>query len=269
MDSSVIGLGAVAWTDAWRSATPDNLLRLSIDPARLLELLKGLPVSKALVADLQKAVPSGRAVEVLVTADHEVAEIHAGSGLHLLTAAARDAVLKALGAALPASAAHLARSGPAAVPPDVDTFERESRPQGVLWQAPGAAHTGAGQASAGLSAAATATELFSLALPWLGAAAQLQVERDGAGPGTTDEETRGAPRVFCATLKLELPRFGPFEARIRVCGNAVAVEVQGCGRDGGAAAVGAHLDELAQGLRRQGLECAHVGLARPAPAAAS
>lgn len=268
MDSSVIGLGAVAWADAWNAATPDAVLRLSIDPARLLDLLKGLPVSKALLADLQKAVPTGRNVEVAVTADREVAEVRTGAAHHLLSAAARDVVLKALAADLPGPAATASRAAAAGVPPapmggaaatGQQGLDHLERPGGVLWQAPAAAHAGA--PSPGAAA------LLSLALPWLGGAAQLQVECDGAGPDSGDDRpgSQRAARVFLATLKLELPALGPFEARIRACGNAVAVEIVSPGA--GAAGLGARLDELAQGLRRQGLDCAHVGLARAGAAA--
>jgi hypothetical protein len=252
MDTSVLGLGAAAWSDAWKAAAPDGGLRLSIDPARMLELLEGLPISKALLADLQRAVPTGRNIELLVTADRQVAEVWTGGGRHVLAAATRDAVLRELGALLHADPGRAAAAPLAATQTGIDASDRAARPAGVLWQAPGAM-------PAAHLADLPGPPLLALALPWMGALAHLQVERDGGAAGDSESDGgdgRGPDPVFGASLTLRLPHLGPLEASIRACGNAVAVVVS-C-RD--AQRVGARIDELAQGLRARGLECAHVGL---------
>jgi len=252
MDTSVLGLGAVAWTDAWKAATPDGGLRLSIDPARMLELLKGLPVSKALLADLQRAVPTGRNIELLVTPDRQVAEIWTGGGHHVLAAATRDSLLRELGAVPQGDPVRGAGGPQVAAQTGIDPSDHAARPAGVLWQAPGAV------AASKLSEPA-GTTLLTLALPFMGALAHLQVERDGGGTDGSDADGgdgRSPAQVFCASLALRLPHLGPLEASIRVCGNAVVVVVGG--RD--AVRIGARIDELARGLRARGLACAHVGL---------
>jgi hypothetical protein len=246
MDSGVLGLGAVAWAEAWNAAGPEPGLRLSVDPARLLELLRGLPVARALLQDLQRAAGAGRSVEVLVSPDHQVAEIATGSSHYVLTVAARNSVLAALlgtgraeamsGRAGPGSA-----HDPAAVAGAIGLSRGPPAASGILWEAPTAV-------------ARDRAPSESLALPWLGPAAYLEVRRDGARAGAAHEPQ---PAVTSATLHLELPHLGPFDAHIRVCGSAVAVSID-CP---GAADVEARLGALQQRLSDRGLVSAHVGMA--------
>jgi len=248
MDSGVLGLGAVAWRDAWNAAAPDPALRLPVDPERLLALLRDMPVARALLADLQRAAAAGRSVEVIVSPDRQVAEVATGSGHYVLTAAARDSVLAELIGRLHAGAASdrapigslHEKAAPAAA-----ASAPARAPAGILWEAPTAA-------------ARDAAPSETVALPWLGPAAYLEVRRDGAnGAGEADEATR----VYCATLHLQLPQLGRFEAHIRVCGSTVAVSIESArGAD-----VEPRLAELQQRLSAQGLVSAHVGMARSAP----
>jgi len=247
MDSGVLGLGAVAWTDAWNSAAPETGLRLPVDPARLLELLRGMPVSRALLSDLQRAASAGHTVELIVSPDHQIAEIATGAGHYVLTQAARNAVLAALVGRLPAPPASN-RPGPgadrsASIPEGLE----HSRPcaPGVLWASPSVS-------------ARDRAPFESIALPWLGPSAYLEVAPDGSGttPGGDGQE----PAMRCARLHLELPHLGRFDAEIRVCGSTVAVLV-GCADP---AIVQPRLSELQRALSAQGLVSAHVGLG-PAP----
>jgi hypothetical protein len=244
MDSGVVGLTAVAWSDAWNAAAPEQGLRLTVDPARLLELLRGMPVARALLSDLQRAVSTGRSVELIVSPDRQVAEIAAGSGHYLLTPAARNSVLAAL-VARPQAAAIAARapSAPAHGGDDsgADAVEHApAPPPGILWESPSAARERA------------PSEL--IALPWLGQAATLEVRRDGAGGGSGAE---ARSEVVDATLHLQLPRLGRFDAHIRVCGHAVAVSIDCASTN----EVEPQLAALQQRLSAQGLVSAHVGLA--------
>ena len=246
MDSAVLGLGAVAWTDAWNSAAPEAGLRLPVDPARLLELLRGMPVSRALLSDLQRAATAGHSVDLIVSPDRQVAEIATGSGHYVLTQAARNAVLAALVGRRPTEPVS---NRPAPVPGDersASTPEGSapSRPPpapGVLWQSPSASARDRAPAE-------------SIALPWLNPTACLEVGPDAsrtASGGDTPE-----PAVRCARLHLELPHLGRFDADIRVCGSTVAVVV-GCADPG---AVRPRLAELQRALSAQGLVSAHVGM---------
>jgi hypothetical protein len=247
MDSGVLGLSAVAWTDAWNAAALEAGLRLPVDPARLLDLLRGMPVARALLSDLQQAVSAGRSVELIVSPDRQVAEIATGSGHYVLTAAARDSVLTALVGrpqaasisnpeAAPRGALDKSQAGPASTV----LFKAPPAP-GVLWEAPTAA-------------ARERAPSEAIALPWLGPNAYLEVRRDGA---------RGRPAgdaqadVRCATLHLELPRLGRFDAEIRMCGSTVAVSID-CSNP---AHVEPGIVALQQRLSAQGLVAAHVGMA--------
>jgi hypothetical protein len=248
MDSGVLGLGAVAWRDAWSAAAPEPALRLPVDPERLLALLRDMPVARALLSDLQRAAAAGRSVEVIVSLDRQVAEVATGSGHYVLTAAARDSVLAELigrshvGAASNRAPIGSPRENAAPAPA---TSAPTRAPGGVLWEAPTAA-------------ARDAAPSETVALPWLGPAAYLEVQRDGAkGAGEADDATR----VYCATLHLQLPQLGRFDAHIRVCGSTVAVSIE-CGRG---TDVEPRLAELQQRLSAQGLVSAHVGMARSAP----
>jgi hypothetical protein len=180
MDSGVLGLGAVAWTDAWNAAAPEAGLRLSIDPARLLELLKDVPASRALLSDLQRAVPAGRTVELLVTPDRQVAEIATGTSHYVLTVAARNAVLQALVGPVRAEAPRQGGRGEAAAAGE-HTLRESGRAggvaSGVLWRSPGAgSHVG--------------SPLLAVPLAGFGPQARLEIARDGAeqgAPGRPDE----------------------------------------------------------------------------------
>jgi hypothetical protein len=59
----------------------------------------------------------------------------------------------------------------------------------------------------------------------------------------------------CATLRLQLPHLGRFDAHIRLCGSTVAVSVD-CASD---RVVEEHLADLRQRLVARGLASAHVG----------
>jgi flagellar hook-length control protein FliK len=243
MDSAVLGLGAVAWTDAWNAAVPEAGLRLSIDPTRLLELLRGLPVARALLSDLQQAESAGRPVQLIVSPDRQIAEIATGSGHYVLTTAARNSVLAAFlgrpqGTVTPESppAASDRSNGAQNAPAP----SRGAASPGVLWESPSLANRAQPPSEA-------------IALPWLGADAYLEVRRDG-GRGRPDSEPESDMR--CATLRLQLPRLGRFEADIRVCGNTVAVSLD-CSDPG---SIEAQLPELQQRLSGQGLTAVHVGL---------
>jgi hypothetical protein len=247
MDSGVLGLGAVAWSDAWNAAAPEPGLRLAIDPARLLELLQGLPVARTLLADLQRAVSAGRTVQLIVSPDHQVAEIVAGSGHYVLTVSARNSVLAAV------IGRSQAQPTPSRLPPEPahdragltleeTTHTRAPPAPGILWESP--------------SAAREPAPSQSMALPWLGPAAYLEVRRDGSRGGSVSEP---GSEVTCATLHLQLPRLGSLEAHIRVCGSAVAVSID-CAN---AAAFESELAGLQQQLSARGLVSAHVGLASP------
>ncbi len=245
MDSGVLGLGAVAWSDAWHAAAPEAGLRLSVDPVRVLELLRGMPVARALLSDLQRAASAGRSVELIVSPDRQIAEIATGSSHYVLTAAARNSVLTALigksqaeptpNRAAPASGADPRDTNPGGTAPS-----RASAP-GILWQAPTAA-------------ARDRTPFESIALPWLDPAARLEVRREGGRSAASPEDESA---VVCATLHLQLPQLGRFAAHIRVCGNAVAVSID-CAA---AADVEPQLAALQQRLSACGLVSAHVGMA--------
>jgi hypothetical protein len=248
MDSGVLGLGAVAWRDAWNAAAPEAALRLPVDPERLLALLRDLPVARALLADLQRAAAAGRSVEVIVSPDRQVAEVATGSAHYVLTAPARDSVLAELvgrpqvgAASNRASVGSLRQNAPL----PAATSAPARAPAGILWEAPTAA-------------ARDAVPSETLALPWLGPAAYLEVRRDGANGAGEGEE---ANRVYCATLHLQLPQLGRFDAHIRVCGSTVAVSIE-CARGSN---VEPRLVELQQRLSAQGLVSAHVGMARSTP----
>ncbi len=245
MDSGVLGLGAVAWSDAWHAAAPEAGLRLSVDPVRVLELLRGMPVARALLSDLQRAASAGRSVELIVSPDRQIAEIATGSSHYVLTAAARNSVLTALigksqaeptpNRAAPASGADPRDTNPGGTAPS-----RASAP-GILWQAPTAA-------------ARDRTPFESIALPWLDPAARLEVRREGGRSAASPEDESA---VVCATLHLQLPQLGRFDAHIRVCGNAVAVSID-CAA---APDVEPQLAALQQRLSACGLVSAHVGMA--------
>ena len=245
MDSGVLGLGAVAWSEAWHAAAPEAGLRLSVDPVRVLELLRGMPVARALLSDLQRAASAGRSVELIVSPDRQIAEIATGSRHYVLTAAARNSVLTALigksqaeptpNRAAPASGADPRDTNPGGTAPS-----RASAP-GILWQAPTAA-------------ARDRTPFESIALPWLDPAARLEVRREGGRSAASPEDESA---VVCATLHLQLPQLGRFDAHIRVCGNAVAVSID-CAA---AADVEPQLAALQQRLSACGLVSAHVGMA--------
>jgi hypothetical protein len=246
MDTGVLGLGAVVWTDAWNGAAPEPGLRLSVDPARLLELLRGVPASRALLSDLQRAVSTGRTVELIVSLDHEIAEVATGSGHHVLTVAARNTVLAALTGRPQVEATSTAPppapgAGKASSTPDSAASSRARPAPGILWESPSA-----------VNRHPAPTE--SIALPWLGPDAYLTVGREGAGGGSSPDQGSG---VTCATLHLELPELGSFEAHIRLCGTAVAVSID-CP---GAAGIEAKLGLLEQRLSARGLVSAHVGTA--------
>jgi len=245
MDSGVLGLGAVAWSEAWHAAAPEAGLRLSVDPVRVLELLRGMPVARALLSDLQRAASAGRSVELIVSPDRQIAEIATGSSHYVLTAAARNSVLTALigksqaeptpNRAAPASGADPRDTNPGGTAPS-----RASAP-GILWQAPTAA-------------ARDRTPFESIALPWLDPAARLEVRREGGRSAASPEDESA---VVCATLHLQLPQLGRFDAHIRVCGNAVAVSIDcAAGAD-----VEPQLAALQQRLSACGLVSAHVGMA--------
>jgi hypothetical protein len=243
MDSGVLGLGAVAWTDAWNAAAPEAGLRLSVDPARLLELLKDVPASRALLSDLQRAVPAGRAVELLVTPDRQVAEVATGTSHYVLTVAARNTVLQALVGPVHGETV---RPGGRTTPPGAGepTLHEAGRPAGaaagVLWRSPG-------------TEAHVPTPLFAVPLEAFGTRAQLEVARDGAGQGTPGQADEA--RVFQATLRLSLPRLGAISARIRVCGATVAVSIE-CDEP---ESLRPQLSELGRRLIEQGLAPAFLG----------
>jgi hypothetical protein len=245
MDSGVLGLGAVAWADAWSAAAPEPGLRLPVDPARLLDLLRGLPIARTLLSDLQRAAAAGRSVELFVSPDRQVVEVATGSGHHVLTVPARNSVLAALlGRSLSASVAPRAGSAPVQDRSAADGGGIEpSRPPpapGILWQAPKAAPAERAPAE-------------SIALPWLGPDARLEVRREGAG---NRPDPQDGSEVVCATLRLQLPHLGRFDAHIRLCGSTVAVSVD-CASD---RVVEEHLADLRQRLVARGLASAHVGL---------
>jgi Flagellar hook-length control protein FliK len=240
MDSGVLGLGAVAWREAWNAAGPEPGLRLPVDPARLLALLRDMPVARALLSDLQRAAAAGRTVELFVSPDRQVAEISTGAGHYVLTAVARDSVLAqllgtsragAVSGRAPMSAPRES-AGPAA------GNQTSKAPTGILWEAPGAA-------------ARHEAPLESIALPWFGSTARLDVWRDGTGGGTGADESSS---VHCATLRLQLPQLGRFDAHIRLCGSTVAVSID-CAR---AAQIEPRLAELQQRLAAHGLVSAHL-----------
>jgi hypothetical protein len=242
MDSGVLGLAAVTRIDGWNAGPSESGWRLPVDPARLLELLRDMPVARALLTDLQRAASAGRTVELIVSADQQIAEIATGSGHYVLTPAARNVVLAALvgRSALPVSIREVVTQDHAA---DGTTREpvmaTRSPPPGILWEVP--------------SAARQRAPLEAIALPWLGPAAYLEVERDRTGSASGPEPQS---EVVCASLHLQLPQLGRFDAHIRVCGNAVAVSID-CPR---ATAVETELVTLQQRLRAHGLVSAHVGM---------
>jgi hypothetical protein len=241
MDSGVLGLAAVTWNDAWNATASESGLRLPVEPARLLELLRGLPVARALLADLQRAVSTGRSVELIVSPDHQVAEIATGSGHHVLTQAARNAVLAALlvRSQAPASSREgsrqdaLERSGASAEA----VATSRPRPPGILWEVP--------------SAPRQRPPLETIALPWLGPSAYLEVQGDHSGGSAPQPQSE----VTIARLHLQLPQLGTFDAAIRVCGSAVAVSVDCAGAND----LQAQLAVLQQRLQARGLVSAHVG----------
>jgi hypothetical protein len=247
MDSAVLGLTAVAWTDSWNAAAFEGGLRLPVDPSRLLDLLRGLPVARALLSDLQQAVSAGRSVELIVSPDRQIAEIATGSGHYVLTAAARNSVLAALLVPPQAGSISNPHSPSPTVPDKSQSTSASPVPSkalpgpGVLWESP---------------TAATRDRVPPEAIPlaWLGANAYLEVRRDGGGGRSASDPQA---EVHCATLRLQLPRMGRFDAEIRVCGNTVAVSID-CANP---LRVGPELAALQQRLSGQGLVSAHVGLA--------
>jgi hypothetical protein len=243
MDSGVLGLGAVTWSEAWNASPSESGLRLPVDPVRLLELLRGMPVARALLTDLQRAASAGRSVELIVSSDRQVAEIATGSGHHVLTPAARNAVLAVLigRTQLPASIRDSSTQRQVASDPAPEpSVASRPRPTGILWEVPSAPREHAPSEA--------------IALPWLGPAAYLEVHRDRAGGGSAPEPQS---EVVCATLHLQLPRLGRFDAHIRVCGSAVAVSIDCIEATG----VEAGLTALQRRLQAQGLVSAHVGIA--------
>jgi hypothetical protein len=243
MDSGIHGLGAVAWTNAWNSAAPETGLRVPVDPSRLLDLLRGLPVARALLSDLQEAESAGRSVELVVSPDRQVAEIVTSAGHYVLTAAARNAVLAAFlgrpqGApATGASPAGLDRPDAAQASAGAPKGAPSS---GVLWESPTLANRAHPPAEA-------------IALPWLGADAHLEVRRD---PGGGRPDTEPQSRVHHAKLHLQLRALGRLDVEIRLCGNTVAVSVDCSSRE----RVAPELAALQRRLSEQGLTAAHVGL---------
>jgi hypothetical protein len=246
MDSGVGGLGPVTWTNGWNAVASESGLRLPIDPARLLEVLRGVPVARALLTDLQRAVAAGRSVELIVSADQQVAEISTGSGHYVLTQAARNAVLAALvnRSQWPASAREPSRpsqnqpaAGAGLEAGQEAVMTSRPVPTGILWEVP--------------SAARERMPMEMIALPWLGPAAYLEVQRDRGG---TPSGAQPRSEVASAKFHLELPLLGRFDAHIRVCGSAVAVSVD-CA---GVPRLEAQLPALQQRLQAQGLVSAHV-----------
>jgi hypothetical protein len=246
VDTGVLGLGAVAWSDAWNATSAEAGLRLTVDPARLLELLRGTPVSRALMADLQRAAAAGHSVELIASPDRQVVEIATGAGHYVLTVAARNSVMPLLQGRAGSDAVS-GRPGSATTPdrPDVSLnlagAPRASSTPGILWEPPSAA-----------SREQTPSQF--VVVPWMGQQVQLEVKRDGAGGRSGDPD--GLP-VTCATLKLQLPALGRVDATIRLCGSAVAISLA-CDR---ASVVESHLALLQQRLSARGLSSAHVGLA--------
>jgi hypothetical protein len=242
MESGVLGLGPVTWTDGWNATASESGLRLPIDPARLLEVLRGVPVARALLTDLQRAVAAGRSVQLRVSADQQVAEISTGSGRYVLTQAARNAVLAALVNRSQAPAAvkeapPSSQSHPAAGVDQEAVVTSRPAPAGILWEIP--------------TAAREPTPLDVIALPWLGPAAYLEVQRDRTGTPSGQE---AQSEVASARLHLQLPQLGRLDAHIRVCGNAVAVSIDGAS----ATRLEGQLPALQQRLQAQGLVAAHV-----------
>jgi len=234
----------VAWTEAWTAAAPEVGLRVSMDPARLLEILRGLPASRALLADLQRAASSGRPVQAIVSPDRQIAEIATGSGHYVLTLAARNLVLAELVARSPGNSVRTppppAAGGRQANPaPEAATPVRAPLAPGILWESP----------SAGTR---HPDPVESIALPSLGPNAHLQIGRDRNGSASSAEPESV---VYSAALRLELPHLGRLEAQIRVCGGTVAVWIQ-CDDP---ARLKSHLGALEQCLTGQGLVAAHVG----------
>jgi len=251
MDAGPLGLGAVAWNEAWHAALPEQVLRLPVDPARLLDLLRDVPASRALLADLQRAAPTGRSVELIVSADRQVAEIATGTSRHVLTVAARNVLLSALlrpSQADPTRA--LGQSGTVASQVQVQgAAARPADAAGVLWRSPG-------------TEPHTPGPLPTLSLPWLGAQARLEVEPDHQHQAPADGQPDG--RVVSATLRLEFANLGRFNARIRVCGSTVAVSIE-CEEP---RVLEPRLVALARSLADQGLVTAHVGAVSVAAAGA-
>jgi len=214
-----------------------------MDPARLLEILRGLPASRALLADLSRAASTGRAVQVLVSADRQIAEIATGSGHYVLTLAARNLVLAELIGRSPAASGRTTPAAGAAdrasSTPDPAPGTRAPPAAGILWESPstGARH-------------APPTE--SIALPWLGPNAYLRIGRDAGGGAAADEPQAV---VYCATVRLELPQLGPFSAHIRLCGGTVAISIE-CEDP---ARLQSHLGQLERALAGRGLVAAHLG----------
>jgi hypothetical protein len=238
-----MGLGAVTWSDAWNATASESSLRLPVDPARLLELLRGVPVARALLADLQRAVSTGRSVELIVSPDRQIAEIATGSGHYVLTQAARNAVLPALvvhsQAPVPSREASTQETLEGGVSAEPAATSRP-RPPGILWEVP--------------SAPRQRVALETIALPWLSPSAYLEVQRDRSGGGC---DPQPQSEVAFARLHLQLAQLGPFDATIRVCGSAVAVSIDCAGAND----VEAQLAALQQRLQARGLVSAHVGMA--------
>lgn len=245
MQTTVPGLSAVGWTGGWGAPAGEAALRLKVDPARLLGLLRDLPVARALLSDLQRAVSSESSVELIVSSDRQVAEVAIGTSRYVLTASARDLVLAVLlggpsGATSQAAARGTSVQLDAAHPEATARSSTSSTSSGVLWESPGAAPR-------------EALPPQVIALPWLGGNAHLEVWRDGASarPQADSESS-----VHHATLRLQLPQLGRFVADIRACGNTVAVSIE-CSS---AERMQAQLMPLQQQLCAQGLSVAHVGL---------
>jgi hypothetical protein len=98
-------------------------------------------------------------------------------------------------------------------------------------------------------------QAITLAGPaWEGQPMQLELGRDphglhdaGAGPA------QGAEPVFVARLRLDLPRLGPIEVRLRLAGETVGASIESGGTQGALAQLAAALPEFASALAARGL----------------
>jgi hypothetical protein len=89
---------------------------------------------------------------------------------------------------------------------------------------------------------------------WTGQQMLLELGRD---PQVLPDGAEGASgegeQVFVARLRLDLPRLGPIEVRLRLAGDAVAVTVQSAGASEAAERLAAALPEFAAALAARGL----------------